>query len=87
MRNRISVCLEFWLCERRVGKGRFGSQIAEVLAYRLSFMVHKRQVVAERFYLLPNIIIKTNRKYKSRVNSKSQALLNVLSSFWVCIFF
>lgn len=70
--------------KRRVGKGRFRIQIAEVLVYRLSFMVHKRQMVAERFYLLPNIIITTNRKYKSRVNSKSQALLNVLSS--LCVF-
>lgn len=73
--------------KRRVGKGRFGSQIAEVLLYRLSFMVHMRQMVAERFYLLPNIIITTNRKYKSSINSKSQALLNVLSSFCVCISF
>lgn len=73
--------------KRRVGKGRFRSQIAKVLVYRLSFMVHKQQMVAERFYLLPNIIITTNRKYKSRVNSKSQALLNVLSSFCVCVFF
>lgn len=62
--------------KRRVGKGRFGSQIAEVLGYRLSFIVklYSSKWLLNDFIYCINIIITTNGKYKSRVNSKSQAL-------------